>query len=426
MIHLRTAIRVMPAFWLALPLAAFAAWYVTLLGPSDGYAVDATAKASMTIAFVGSVCAACAAWEGSRLRRALLWNAPSVRSRAAVAAWALLPVVAVGLLAVVVAMVVQVVRSSAGLPDPRFIVMTALDLVAYAAAGFAAGILLPFAVAGPLAIVGTFIWIGFIPAMDPVWLRHLTGMFRDCCGLYEDLSPRAVLASTIVDLGIVIAAAFLVASPGKQLRRFGASLASFGAAVLVGSLLVAGMTYAPVVARDTAQLQCSSATGVTLCTWPEHQARAAEVVGIVAGVRTAWKTAGIDAPSVFTEADPSVAPAGALIFGFDGTGSKKDDIINSLAVGMLPPFPDCPGGSAGGAAFDYLQAWYAAAGGMSPSALDEDWAGAWGEPDYPAVLTLVAELQAASPGSHRAWIARAETASQECNVWRSDLIAVTP
>jgi hypothetical protein len=426
MIRLSTAIRVMPAFWLAIPLAVFAAWYVTLLVPSDRYAVDATAKASMTIAFVGSVCAACAAWEGSRLRRASLWNAPSVRSRAAVAIWTLVPVVAVGLLAVVVAMVVQVVRSSAGAPDPRFIAMTAFDLAAYAAAGFAAGILLPFAVAGPLAIVGTFIWIGFVPAMEPVWLRHLTGTFRDCCGLYQDLSPRAVLASTIVDLGIVAAAALLVAGPANRLRRVGTSFASFGAGALVGSLLVAGMAYAPVVSRDPGQLQCRTEAGVTICTWPEHEARAAEVAGIVARVRTAWKAAGIEVPSVFTEADPSVAPAGALIFGFDGSEATKDDIINSLAVGMLPPFPDCPYGGTGGAAFDYLQAWYDAAGGMSPNALDDAWAGRWGEPDYPAVLPLVAELQAASPESRRAWIARATTASQQCDLWRGDLIAVTP
>jgi hypothetical protein len=426
MIRLRTAIRVMPAFWLALPLTVFAAWYVTLLAPSDRYAVDATAKASMTIAFVGSVCAACAAWEGSRLRRARLWKAPSVRSRAAVAAWSLLPVVAVGLLAVVVAMVIQVVRSSAGLPDPRFIAMTALDLVAYAAAGFAIGILLPFAVAGPLAIVGTFIWIGFVPAMEPVWLRHLTGMFRDCCGLSQDLSPRAVLASTIIDLGIVASAALLVAGPADRLRRFGASLSSFGVTVLVGALLVAGMTYAPVVARDTAHVECRTDSDVTVCTWPEHQTRASEVARIVAGVRIAWQQAGIEAPSVFTEADPSMVPPSALSFGFDGVLSKEDDIINSLAFGMLPPFPDCPFGGTGGAAFDYLQAWYDAAGGMSPAALTRNWAGLWDEPDYPAVLTVVAQLQAAPPESRRAWVLRAETASQDCDVWRSDLIAVTP
>ncbi len=426
MIRLRTAIRVIPIFWLALPLAIFAAWYVTLLAPSDGYGVDATAKASMTIAFVGSVCAACAAWEGSRLRRAHLWNAPSVRSRSAVAGWTLLPIVAVGLLAVVVAMVVQIVRSSAGLPDPRFIAMTALDLIAYAAAGFAAGILLPFAVAGPLAIVGTFVWIGFIPAMEPVWLRHLTGMFRDCCGLNQDLAPRALIASGIVDVGIVVAAALLVAGPASQLRRFGASLFSLGVAVLAGVLMVVGMTYAPVVARNSGLLECSTHQSVMVCTWPEHRARAAEVTAIIARVRTAWRQAGIEVPSVFTEADPSVSPPGALVFGFDGARSSDRNIIDSLAVGMLPPFPDCPGGYAGGAAFDYLQAWYAAAGGMSRSALDQDWAGAWGEPDYPAVLTVVAELQAASPESRRAWIARAKTASQECNVWRSDLIAVTP
>ena len=342
MIRLRTALRVMPAIWLALPLIAFACWYVTLLYPSDRYAVDATAKASMTIAFVGAVCAACAAWEGSRLRRAGLWAAPSVRSRWTVAFWALLPVVLVGLLAVTAAMVVNVARSDAGLPDWRFIAMTALDLVAYASAGFAAGLLLPIAVAGPLAIVATFFWIGFVPAMDPVWLRHLTGMFRDCCGLAEDLAWRALVASTIVDLGFVAGAVLLMAGPGRLWRRAGGAVASFSLAVVVGSFLVSSMTYAPVVARNTAALECQTDVGVSVCTWPEHHARATEVAGIVADVRSAWQQAGMAVPSFFTEADPSVAPAGALVFTFDAGSSTRDDIISSLALGMLPPRPELP------------------------------------------------------------------------------------
>jgi hypothetical protein len=427
MIRLRTALRGMPASWLALPLIAFACWYVTLLYPSDGYAVDATAKASMTIAFVGAVCAACAAWEGSRLRRAGLWAAPSVRSRWTVAFWALLPEVSVGLLAVTAAMVVNVMRSNAGLlPDWRFVGMTALDLIAYASAGFAAGLLLPIAVAGPLAIVATFFWIGFVPAMDPVWLRHLTGMFRDCCGLAEDLAWRALVASTIVDLGCVAGAVLLMAGPDRLWRRAGGAVASFSLAVVVGSFLVSSMTYAPVVARNTAALECRTDVGVSVCTWPEHHARATEVAGIVADVRSAWQQAGMAVPSFFTEADPSVAPVGALVFTFDAGSSTRDDIIGSLARGMLPPDPNCPFGSAGGPAFEYLQAWYEAVGRASQAALQDDWGSAFGEPDYPAVLDIVTQLQAATPEARRAWVSRAETATQQCDTWDPMLIAVQP
>lgn len=160
-----------------------------------------TAKGTATLGFVAPFIAACAAWEGSRLRGARLWQAPSVRSWAAIAFWSLLPIVLTGLLGVLVAITVALVRSSAGLPDLRFIALTVLDLAAYTVAGFAAGLLMPFAVAGPLTIAVPFIWLGFVSAIDPPWLRHLTGMLRDCCLLPSDLAWRAVLASAIVNVG---------------------------------------------------------------------------------------------------------------------------------------------------------------------------------------------------------------------------------
>jgi hypothetical protein len=429
MIRLATAIRTMPAFWLTVPVCLFAGWYVTLLYASDSYAVDATAKATSVLGFIGPFCAASGAWEGSRLRRARLWDAPAVRTRLSIAFWPLVPIVLIGLLAVVTAIAVNLVRSDAGLPDPRFIAMSALDLAAYAAAGFAAGLLLPFAVAGPLAIATPFLWLGFVPAMYPLWLRHLTGMFRDCCGLEADLAWRAVAASGIVDLGILTAAAMAVARPIGPRMRLGGALGALGAAGAGGALLVAGMTYAPTVARDSALLECQTTDGVTVCTWPEHHDRADEVAGIAVSVRMRWQEAGMEVPSVFTEADASVAPDGALVFGINGALSNRDNIISSLASGMLPPFPDCPFGSTGGPALDYLHAWYDAAGGMSAAGWGRAWGhSGWsdGDPNYPPIPLIVHELQAASPEARRAWAARAELASQECDVWRSDLIAVQP
>ncbi|MBA2556247.1 MAG: hypothetical protein H0V12_02705 [Chloroflexi bacterium] len=424
MIRLRTAVRAMPALWFAIPISILAGWYVTFLAPSDRYTVDATAKGTAALPFVAAFCAACAAWEGSRLRRARLWAAPSVRSRVAIVTWCLLPVVLVGLLAIGIAIAVALVRSSAGLPDPRFIAMTMLDLVALSVAGFATGLLLPIVVAGPLAIVASFIWLAFVPAFEPVWLRHLTGMFRDCCGLADDLAPQAILASSIVNLGIIGAVAVLVAGPPLRALRVGGVLAALVTVGIAGVILVGGMTYAPVIPRDSALLACRARGTVTVCTWPEHQARAAEVAEIVGRVRAGWQQAGIDAPAVFTEANPAVAPGGALAFGFNGIMSTEDDIINSLATGMLPAFPDCPGGATGGIALEYLAAWYAATGGMTPERLHERYG--YATDPYPEVLTVVDQLQAAAPDVRRSWVLRAEEVSQACDEWPLKLIAVHP
>ena len=425
MIRLRTVPRTTPAVWLAVPICVLAAVYVNFLYPSDGYAVAASAAGTVTLPFIAGFVTACAAWEGSRLRRGRVWEAPSVRSRLAIGALAVLPAVLVGVLAVSVAIVAQLVRSDASLPDPRFIAMSALDLAAYGALGLALGLLLPFAVAGPVAIVLPFLWLAFVPAMEPVWLRHLTGMFRDCCGIDQDLDLQAALASAIVDVGIIGSVALLVSGGVGVLRRVVIPAAPFALSLAAGVALVSGMSYDPVVARDPALLQCATTEDVTVCTWPEHHARADEVAGIVGDVRSAWLAAGIPAPSVYTEANPSVKTEGALVFGFNRALSNRDDIVNSLAYGMTPPFPDCPGGSTGAIVLEYLQSWYAAAGGMSEAALDEQYGYEQGAP-YPDVLDVVADLQAATPGVRQEWTDRASRLSQLCEGLPIDQIAVVP
>lgn len=425
MIRLRTVLRVSPAIWLAVPICILAALYMTLVYPSDGYAVAASAAGTQTLPFIAGFVTATAAWEGSRLRRGRVWAAPSVRSRLAIGAWAILPAVLVGVLAVTVAIVVQLLRSNAGLPDLRFIAVSALDFAAYGALGLALGLLLPFAVAGPLGIVLPFLWLAFVPAMEPVWLRHLTGMFRDCCSNQRDLDLQAALASALVDAGIIVAAALLVSGGPGIGRRVLVPAAPLVLSLVVGVALVSGMDYSPSVARDPAALECATTEGVTVCTWPEHNARADEVGSIVREVRTNWQAMGIESPSVYTEADASLVPPGALHLDVNGRSSRREDIINSLAVAMAPHDPECPGGSEGGIVLFYLDAWYAAAGGMSQAKLETEYGSPWGEP-YPEVLDVVADLEAATQAVRREWVARAERLSQICEGLPIDQIAVAP
>lgn len=141
--RLGTAIRVMPTFWFALPICLLAGWYATLLYPVHGYGVAATAIGSSALPLVAPFVAGSAAWEGARLRRARLWSVPSVRSRTAVAGFAIRPAVLVGSIAVLVAVGVATVMAAAGAPDMRIIPVAIMDLAAWASIGFAPGILLP-------------------------------------------------------------------------------------------------------------------------------------------------------------------------------------------------------------------------------------------------------------------------------------------
>jgi hypothetical protein len=250
-------------------------------------------------------------------------------------------------------------------------------------------------------------------------------MFRDCCGLAQDLAPPAVLASVLVDGGIVVAATILATSRVLVPRRVAAALGLLLVPVGLGVLLVHDMTYAPVVPRATESMVCrTNGDGVTVCIWPEQRDRASQLDAIVLRVRAGWRDAGIHPPSLFTEADQSVAPSDALVFQLSPSWSSKDEVIGALAAGMLPSQPECSAGATGFIAFEDLEAWYAAAGGMTSESLRDRYRFAM-EPYLPP-LTVVTQLQAATLETRRSWVQRAEKVTQACDDWSPDLIAVHP
>ena len=440
MVSLRTSFRVMPAFWFALPIVLLASGYGTALYPADHYGLGATAMGTGALVFVAGFTAATAAWEGARLRRTVWWS-PTVRSRLAIAAWAVLPSVLVGVVAMLAAVGVLLVRSGATLPDLRVLAVVLLDLVAWAVVGFAAGILLPVPVAVPVGLLLPFVWLAFVPALYPVWLRHLTGMFRDCCGLSQDLAPAAVGASVLADIGIIVAAAILIGG-WTIARRLGGSIRTLAVSIVAsmvalavplaaGVTLVSGMTYAPAVPRDPALLTCRERAGLTLCVWPEHVPEIDELATVASGVRSRWLAAGIEAPAIFTEADRTVAPAGSLTYQVSRTA--PDDVVLALANGMTPQTPYCesltpgaPAATTGGLATIWLQAWYSAAGGLSADRLVQEYGSPWGMGgDTLDPLPTVDALWKVSPEARRAWAAHAAALIVTCEEVTVDL-AVRP
>ena len=436
MVSLRTSLRVMPAFWFALPIVLLAGGYGTALYPSDHYGLGATAMGTGALAFVAGFAAATAAWEGARLRRTVWWS-PVVRSRLAIVVSAVLPSVAIGVVALLAAVGVLLLRSGATVPDLTLIAVGTLDLVVWAAVGFAAGLLLPVQVALPVGILLPFVWLAFVPAMNPVWIRHITGMFRDCCTLNQAMAPAAVWASVFADVGILAAAAVLVGG-WTNARRHGGSALSRAVPLVASGLvlvlvlragvgLVSGMTYAPVVPRDPTLLTCHERSGLTLCLWPEHSPETDALAAIAADVRAKWIAAGVEAPAIFTEADPSVAPAGSL--SYQVAGAAPDDVVLALADAITPRQPECTDptsgasmGTTGGIAAIWLQAWYAAAGGMSADRLALEFgssSGMYGGTLDP--LPTVDALWKVSPAARRAWAAHAASLVASCDQVEVDL-----
>lgn len=425
MIPIRTALRVMPAAWLAVPMAVVAAWYASLLPSPPGYGTAATAAASGALPFIGAFVAGTAAWEGARLQRAGIWGGPWVRRGARIAVGLLVGPIAAGLLAVAVAVVVAHARAGAFPPDLAILGVMAVDVITYASVGFTLGLVAPLALSVPLAVVIALFWTAFVPAMYPVWLRHLTGMYRDCCGLTETLAPQAVLASTATDVALVVMAGLAVQLGRPRRWRAAGAATILVAASFVGTQAASSLTFAPVMARDPSLLTCTTGNGVEVCLWPEHSPAATTLVGAIGEVRANWEAAAIEAPAAFTEATGQQAPGTLEVHLPDPL--TKDGVIVALAVGMLPPAPNCAGGTTGGVpvattggiAFTYLEAWYAAVGGLSSTSLQG--LDMPGDDINPSVLMVVKELSEATVSVRRSWAANAEAISQSCDDTPPDL-----
>ena len=408
---IRTALRIMPAAWFAIPIAGIAAWYASLLPSPPGYGLAATAAASGAMPLISAFVAGTSAWEGARLRRSRIWGGPWVRRSLYIAGRLLVVPIAAGIVSAGCAVAVAHIRAGAFPPDPVIVAVVILDIITYASVGFALGILAPPALAVPVAAVLPVLWLAFVPAMYPVWLRHLAGMYRDCCSLDQTLAPQAAVASVSMDIAFMLAATVACLVDWRLVQRVTGSALALAAGALIGIPLASSLTFAPAVARDTSLLSCAPAGGAEVCLWPEHSAAASQIQATVARVYSKWLAIGIDAPSTFTEASGVPAP-GTIQVHFQEPFTV-DAVTLALADGMLPAFGGCGRATTGGVAVPYLEAWYAAAGGMSQSALQT-----LDSPGYdgnPSVLAVVHDLTEASQTARRSWEARVSAIVLSCD-----------
>ncbi len=430
-IRLVTAVRVMPAVWFGGAICVLAVLYGTSLPPVDRYALAASASGSAALPFVAAYVSAAAAWEGARLRRGRIWGGPWRRSMISVVARPIGVPVGFGLLTVLAAIAFQLVRSDANAPDVRIVIVALADLLAWAVLGFALGVRLPLAAATPVALLLPYLWLGFVPAMNPVWLRHITGMFRDCCSTAEDLSPNAALASLLVSAGFTIAAWTLaIAAPGRLRNHLLIAGATTASVVVAATFLVSGLGFAPVVARDTSLLTCRQLEVAQLCVWPEHADRINELSAATSDAIEGWRSVAMPTPALVTEANRSVAPPGALVVSFAGV-HFRDAAVLALARGALPPHPDCPSptpgivsATTGGAVAPFLEAWFAFTGGLSPASLSVTYEEV--EPiNGESVSSVVAELRTARPEQRARWVSELVAQLTTCDPVEPD-VSVSP
>ncbi|SDO37961.1 hypothetical protein SAMN04487981_110172 [Streptomyces sp. cf386] len=313
-------------------------------GDLDGYWTAATAKAASALIFIAPVTAACAAWEAGRLRRAGIGDGTPTRNGWQIAAASLAPVALLGFLALAVALAVARLHmeSAPGWPDARIIASACVILCAHIVAGYAIGMWLPAVAAVPVVLVGDYLWNVYPPALEPLWLRHLTRPAFGCCMNTSEAYPGAIAAPALMSAGLA-ALAVAAASLSRRTPRLGSlprSVPHWGAALAVVATLVTTSTGVGLVdelgpdavqARPESELVCDDVQGTRVCVWPEHASRLPETARTVSTAVERLRLVGVSPPDVVTESGLRPGRKEWTVTVRQDPGFTSQDMVTSLA-----------------------------------------------------------------------------------------------
>ena len=414
--RLRTMLRISPAVWLTLPTLILSILYVTKAIYPNNYGVAATAGATSSMAFLVGFVAATAAWEAARLRRGGIWDAPHTRSRLEITIIAVTPSVLLGAVFLFGTVVAASVYGQAGMPEIRMVVVGFIAICAWSLVGFLAGLRLPMSVSLPSMLLAPFLWFAFVPALPVEWLRHLSGMYRDCCRIGADIAPAALFAGLIMNVTFIVVALYAIGALRMRWSRTAAT-AVLVAGVMISSAFASNVGPIPEVARDRSALKCSMVGATELCLWPEHDGPTSVFRPTLNAVIVALTREDLPIPSRWSEELAGSSSGDTL--SLDLWKSDPDAIRWSIAQG-LAPWPACsesPDTSFSGSSIDVLRGWWFTAMGGSEAMLQENLGWLIAEPSafgVPPIKELYSAVGAASVASRVAWLERLTSSAAEC------------
>ncbi|KAK1184450.1 hypothetical protein B7755_043980 [Streptomyces sp. NBS 14/10] len=303
------------------------------------YWLSVSGSASLALTFVGPACAGAGAWEGSRIRRARIFEQSTVRSPLAIAFPLLLPVWGMGLIGMTAALTVSAAAAGVGIgmPNPGILTVEAVMLAANTLVGYLLGRLLPPTAAVPSTLITSFFVNAYPASWSVLWIRHLVGgALSDCCTLDQSLDPAAVLSAIVFGLAVCLAAAVLI-HHSKSLLALAAALVLLTGGFALGAACARDMGAEPVVSRSTSALVCDAGRP-RICLWPEmnHQAAMIRTEGHKAVDKL--RQAGVKVPATLTMADRPGRDEAKLAIGAD---TSVADVRTGVAAGLIPPFPKC-------------------------------------------------------------------------------------
>ncbi len=409
-------LRISPAVWLTLPTLILSILYVTKAIYPNNYGVAATAGATSSMAFLVGFVAMTAAWEAARLRRGGIWDAPHTRSRFDITIIAVTPSILLGAVFLLGTVVAASVYGQAGLPEIRMVVVGFVAICAWSLVGFLAGLRLPMSVSLPGMLLAPFLWFAFVPALPVEWLRHLSGMYRDCCRIGADIAPAALLAGLIMNVTIIVIALYAIGALGMRWSRIVAT-AMLVTGVMVSSAFAWNVGPIPEVARDQSALKCSTVSAAELCLWPEHDSPTQLFRPTLTAVIVELARQELPIPGRWSEELASATSVDTLTL--DLWKSDPDSIRWSIAQG-LAPWPACSEASDSGfsgSSIDVLRGWWFTAMGGSEAMLQENLGWLIADPSASGgipIKDLYSAVGSAPVTSRVAWLERLTSLVAEC------------
>ncbi|MEV5011671.1 hypothetical protein [Streptomyces sp. NPDC055692] len=422
--RIATALRTTSVAWVA-PLVFAWVWLVSSheAANAPAYWAGNTALVGHTLPFYAPACAAFAAWEAGRLRRAEVHRLAPVRGRYAIAISALWPVVLLGVAAVVVCLLTVRLATGAAHDWPHLgvLAMAGYLITVHTVLGYGLGMLLPRVLATPLILVVDYLCLVMpVTIVDPMWLRELTGWLDAPYGdLTTTTNPVALAVPMVLATGIL--AAVLVSAEIARWRRH--RVVRVGAATAASVICLSVFTVSAILpVRDwNGDPPLHPRTDPPVCTGDSPRICVpVEAADSLKPLTDAAKEvvprlvdAGLGPPKelAFVSEAADIDTQTWRLFLYRDMGDV--DMKASIAASALPPIPPCPdtsdvrSGHAG-----TLAAWLMVTAGMSVDEIQSQHGQKLAAD--PQVMTVVDRETKLPPDHQLAWFTRNVTLLQQC------------
>lgn len=334
----RVLLKLSGLLWvLPLLLAAIALTWTSTFSPEPGYALADQIRASEAMMLAYPVLGLGACVSSHRLHSSGILDRPIVRPHALARNLGPMVLAAVTL-AMATALQVGAAKGLARFSWGLLAVSAAWALFS-AVLGAVLGRMGPLRGTAPVSVLIPYVLVGFPPAFDPPWLRHVFGLTSGCCQIDQVLNPRMVAGAVTFMIGLTLLTLALWWGASRHVREalmFGAgAVALCGTAVAIAN----GLGYEATLARP-GQPACQGVATTQVCVWPEHEDAIREGTPALEAVIAAANDAGLVLPSKFVETtEPTTWPYVSLNVRSDLPSSV---LGYSLATSITPrPTEEC-------------------------------------------------------------------------------------